>query len=332
MNNRVEIATNIVKEAFENDEKLGNVLLVENYDIKLFNFFSKRSSKLSVWNRFFSTKLPSKIFPENSVFDTVVIRLPKSHASFDMILNIVSGLLIKDARIIVYGMTDEGIKGAKKKMRIFFDNVETVLFKKRCHVLMSRIKSKFDEKNIQDFKVNTELLYDDSNLNMEFYPGMFASGKLDIGTKVLLDSLLPLINNKQSILDYGCGSGIIGVIAKKYFSDIEYTGLDIDLISLFAAKKNMPSAQFIASDSMNFDEMIRYDIIVSNPPMHTEKIEHTKIIEHLIESSPRSLKKKGKFIIVVQSRLKLEKLFTKYFKNYQIIKNTNQFSVYVGSN
>lgn len=332
MDDRVKITRNVVKEVFEKKQKLGRILLVENYDVELFNFFFKKSSEIFIWNRFFSTELASNISLESEIlFDIIIIRLPKSHASFDMILNIISGMLANNAKIIIYGMTDEGIKGARKKMKSFFGNIETVLFKKRCYVVMSKPEIEFDKKYIHDFKVNTVLQYKDISVDMEFYPGMFAFKKLDVGTKVLLDSLLDIIEDTQSILDYGCGSAIIGVILRKYLPNIKYSGLDIDSISLLAAKKNISNAYFIFNDSMNFDETKKYDVIVSNPPMHTEKIEHTKIIEHIIENSPKFLAKNGKFIIVVQSRLKLEKHFKKHFKNYAIINSTNQFSVYLGS-
>ncbi len=332
MEDRIKISTNVVKEAVENLENIGNILLVENYDKVLYDFLEKKGTKIFTWNRYFSSLFESSIWIDNNLFDTVIIKLPKSHASFDMILNAISSVdFQKKFKVIVYGMTDEGIKGAKKKMKAFFGNVETIFFKKRCHVLSSEKNTQFEKKELKDFKINANLSYKDYSVNIEFYPGMFCAGRLDLGTEILLNNLLLIIDNEKSILDYGCGSGIIGVIIKKKFPNIQYTGLDVDSIALFASENNIYDANFMLNDCIDTDKLSKYDMIVSNPPMHTEKIEHTKIIKELIKNSPKILKENGKLIMVVQSRLNLEKDFKKHFRKYEILERTNQFTVYLAT-
>ncbi len=329
MKDRAIITTKILKKSLEEFDYLGSVLVVENYEIELNTFLANKSSEMTIWNRYFSKNLPYAPYIKDGEFDTVIIRLPKSHAYFDMILNTTAKLCKKNAKIIVFGMTDEGIKGAKSKMKSFFGNIETIFFKKRCHIIASEKISILEEKFINDFIIKSKILYDNYEFNVNFYPGMFCAGKLDLGTKILIDSLRNTLKGNEDILDYGCGSGIIGVILNKYFKSITYSGLDIDSISLLASKSNLPNSDFILANSLESDTLSKYDLILSNPPMHTEKREHIEIIVNLIKNSPKKLKKNGKLIIVVQSRLNLKEYFDKYFKKYNILKKTNHYTVYI---
>ncbi len=90
------------------------------------------------------------------------------------------------------------------------------------------------------------------------------------------------------ILDLGCGSGALGISAKKMFPKAELTLADISSEALSVAKKNAQemniSAQFILG---NWFEGVQYkfDLILSNPPYITE--EEMKFLDVELQYEPK---------------------------------------------
>ncbi len=83
-------------------------------------------------------------------------------------------------------------------------------------------------------------------------------------------------NSQLKILDIGTGSGIIPIVLKKHFPEVELSAIDISEYALEIARKNanfhQTEIKFIQKDYLNkaFDsaqtEKEIYDIIISNPP------------------------------------------------------------------
>ncbi len=335
--NRDVLAWDVLQEALAQQTLTQkSLLLVENYSEEIATYCQTHTHNVTHWNRRYHEIFPASTMAPEGTYDIVIIRLPKSHAFFDMILHVIAPLLAPKANVIVYGMTDEGIKGAKKKLRLVFGNSTTLLFKKRTHVLCASADEKsVPRQSLDDFATTVPLLYRHKTYMTTFYPGMFALGTLDAGTKLLLDAVLSLIHkrNHLSLLDVGCGSGIIGNVLLSYNDTLHYTGLDNDLLALTATEKNLAHyaprvKKVFAQDLHTLVE--KYDVILSNPPMHTEKEEHTNIITDLIKTAPQHLTKDGTLIIVAQSRLNLHDDFAQAFATVTILNKTPRFTIWQG--
>ena len=93
-------------------------------------------------------------------------------------------------------------------------------------------------------------------------------------TKSCLNSLtyLSKIYNPKSVLDYGCGTGILGIASKKVFKNNKITFVDIDINALKLTKKNLRLNNIISreiflskSNTMkNFNKKKYYDLIFAN--------------------------------------------------------------------
>lgn len=77
---------------------------------------------------------------------------------------------------------------------------------------------------------------------------------------------------KGSVLDVGCGCGILGLLVKRDFENIELTQIDIQEKNATLAQKNAETnnvkTEVIGDDFLihNFEE--KYDFIISNPPFY----------------------------------------------------------------
>ena len=93
-------------------------------------------------------------------------------------------------------------------------------------------------------------------------------------TRSCLNSLtyLSKIYNPKSVLDYGCGTGILGIASKKIFKNNKITFVDIDINALKLTKKNLRLNNIISreifllkSNTMkNFNKKKYYDLIFAN--------------------------------------------------------------------
>ena len=93
-------------------------------------------------------------------------------------------------------------------------------------------------------------------------------------TKSCLNSLtyLSKIYNPKSVLDYGCGTGILGIASKKIFKNNKITFVDIDMNALKLTKQNLRLNNIISREILlsksntmkNFNKKKYYDLIFAN--------------------------------------------------------------------
>ena len=120
--------------------------------------------------------------------------------------------------------------------------------------------------------------------------GVFSKETLDYGSRALLETITKLdITGK--VLDMGCGIGVIGILLKKYKSDIDLTLIDVNERAVELTKINSQNYKqdnkVILSDGFAaLDD--KFDCIVSNPPIRIGKEKlyslFTQAYEHLNEN------------------------------------------------
>lgn len=105
---------------------------------------------------------------------------------------------------------------------------------------------------------------DPSALNIELDPGMaFGTGSHPT-TRLCLEWLCEVVDPAMTVLDYGCGSGILGIAAARLGAS-EVLGVDIDDRALEAARYNA-TRNDVAMHFQNSREPLnaRFDIVVAN--------------------------------------------------------------------
>ena len=128
--------------------------------------------------------------------------------------------------------------------------------------------------------------------------GVFSKGKLDFGTRVLIETI-PLNILKGNILDVGCGYGVIDIILGKLV-DATFLGIDVNRRALHLAEMNkkenrVDNVSFLESDCyQNIKD--KYDFIITNPPIRAGK----KVVYEIVMNAKNYLKEKGSLFIVVR--------------------------------
>jgi 16S rRNA (guanine1207-N2)-methyltransferase len=132
--------------------------------------------------------------------------------------------------------------------------------------------------------------------------GVFAQGRLDIGTGVLLREAAPPVDARE-VLDLGCGYGVIGLAVAVAVPEARVTAVDVNERALLLARENAAQLgvadRFTALPPDQVDPGATYDEIWSNPPIRVGK---EALHELLLQWLPR-LRPDGRAVLVVGKNL-----------------------------
>lgn len=127
--------------------------------------------------------------------------------------------------------------------------------------------------------------------------GVYAKGRLDIGTGILLEEAPP---TSGRILDLGCGYGVIGLAIAKASPQTSVVGVDVNERAVLLANENARALGL--EDRCTFttgDVAGEFDEIWSNPPIRIGK---EALHDLLLEWLPR-LAPGGRAVMVVGKNL-----------------------------
>lgn len=163
-------------------------------------------------------------------------------------------------------------------------------------------------------KYDTKLL----EHNFSFYTdnGVFCKDYLDYGTRVLLENL-PFMELGESVLDVGCGYGVIGItIAKLTNSSIDM--VDVNLRALHLAKMNAKEngvERVNIFESNCYDNVQKkYSTIITNPPIRAGK----KIVYEIVFGAKEHLLENGNLFLVIRKDQGAKSLISDLEKVYNV--------------
>lgn len=160
--------------------------------------------------------------------------------------------------------------------------------------------------------------------------GVFSKNELDRGSKILIDTLLPLALQGK-MLDIGCGVGPIGLTLAYFTPSLNLTCSDINTRALALCKSNASTlalSQRVTCLQSDIYESIEglYDSIVSNPPIRAgKKVTYAIYIgakSHLIDG--------GSLYVVVrkaQGALSVKAYLEEIFGNVEVLKKSKGYYV-----
>jgi 16S rRNA (guanine1207-N2)-methyltransferase len=136
--------------------------------------------------------------------------------------------------------------------------------------------------------------------------GVFAQGRLDVGTSVLFRETEPPAGGR--ILDLGCGYGVIGLAVCVAVPDATVTGVDVNRRAVLLANENAEALgvadRFTATTPDEVPEGEEYDEIWSNPPIRIGKAAlHDLLLTWLPRLAPG-----GRAVLVVGKNLGADSL------------------------
>jgi len=175
------------------------------------------------------------VLPADLRADSVVIRIPQERVALLQLLADAFAILRPAGRCYIAGATNEGIKTAARTIETMFGNAR-VLSRDSSHRVVSAVKRASEpvmpddvDPTILDRDAYREI---DATLRGKAYrlcsrPGVFSWEHVDEATALLADVMD--IPQGVSVLDLGCGSGALGLVASSLSGGGRVTMVDADI-------------------------------------------------------------------------------------------------------
>ncbi|OQM74809.1 class I SAM-dependent methyltransferase [Manganibacter manganicus] len=161
-------------------------------------------------------------------------------------------------------------------------------------------------------------------------PGMFSFEKIDVGSKLLTETLPSDLGGQ--VADFCAGWGYLSAEIVGRFPSV--TGIDLyeaDFESLEAAKVNVGAEKaelgFFWIDLTAEPVERRYDVIVMNPPFHRSRAAEPKIGAAIIRTAAKALRPGGRLFMVANRQLPYEATLASAFASHSELANDGKFKV-----
>ena len=275
-----------------------------------------------------STTLFTDNYQGENKFNLLLIFIPKAKKELQYLLANLTPHLEQGAAIILVGEKKCGIKSANSLLKPYANIINTLDSARHCSLVYSELNQPVAIFKQTDWIKTYSIQVNDITLQICSLPGVFSHGELDKGTELLLQNLPS--NLTGSLLDFGCGAGVIGCYIQKCFPDLSVDMIDINAYALASAKlsveKNALQVNVFASNVFsNVDK--KYNTLLSNPPFHSGQQTDYVAAETFISQSANYLKSRGVISLVANKFLRYEPLLTASYSNLVTSQENNKFKV-----
>ena len=244
-------------------------------------------------------------FPQDN-FDLILIKAPKTLALLEYELIQLRNNINDASRIIIAGMIKALPSSVWKLCERILGPTTTSLAKKKSRLIFISADS---ELTLPDNPYPTCYTLEDSTHVICNHANVFSRDSLDIGTRFFLQHL-PRQTAAKDIIDLGCGSGVVGLIAAEQHPDAKIYFVDESYMAVASAKDNFQrayadsrEAEFMVTNGLTEFEPASADLILCNPPFHQQHAVGDQIAQKMFKQSYRTLCEGGELWVISNRHL-----------------------------
>ena len=170
--------------------------------------------------------------------------------------------------------------------------------------------------------------------NFEFLTAssVFSKTKIDLGTRLLIESMI--LPKTGTILDIGCGYGAVGIVAAKLNPKLFLLMTDVNARAVRLARKNLEANKISNAEVRHgcLYEPVkesRFNTVLSNPPVSAGM----DTVKAIVVQAPKVMADNATFQMVIRSKIGakiLPELFCETFGNCSVIARGSGFRVLMG--
>lgn len=243
-------------------------------------------------------------WPPDGPFDGIALRQPIGAESTRMTLHALAARLAPTGTLVVAGANDEGIRSVPERLAEVFDEIDPPIARRHCRVVAAR-RPRADVKGaLDDWSVEVEAEVAGIALRWRSWPGLFAHGRLDPGTRLLLEGMPDPAGLR--VLDFACGAGPVSAFAlARGAASVDAS--DVDALAVHATRLAAPAARVHLADGLP-PQGGPWDLVLSNPPLHRGKQMDLGPLGAFLEAVPRRLVPDGRVVLVTHATVPVRKL------------------------
>ncbi|HEY1189375.1 MAG TPA: class I SAM-dependent methyltransferase [Gemmata sp.] len=270
--------------------------------------------------------------PPDAPHDGAIVFLPKSRALIEMTFTMVAGAVAPGGSVLLVGGNSAGIRSSLEPLeRIVGEVTFSDSARRCCAYLARRSAARPPRPHLDDWVDEHAPVVRGEALPVATLPGVFSHGRLDDGTRLMLENL-PAFPAAPRVLDLGCGCGIVGLAVKRFHPDATVDMTDVSAHALEAARRTVarnglsgvtvfPSDVFSAVNG-------RYTRILFNPPFHNGVKTDYRVVEGFFRGAAAHLEPGGEAVVVANRSLPYLPLIEQHLGTPQILAEDTRYRVF----
>jgi 23S rRNA (guanine1835-N2)-methyltransferase len=266
--------------------------------------------------------------------DITLIKIPKSLSMLEEQLYRIRPLLTSNTRIIAAGMAKHIHTSTLQLFEQLIGQTHTSLAVKKARLIFSEPNLSLAPP-VSPYPIALQLEncgFNHTRFKLSNHGGVFSREKLDIGTRFFLQNL-PETLDGSSIIDLGCGNGVVGLMAAERFPDADITFVDESFMAVDSARINFQrafpdrNAIFKTTDCLAGIEKNSADLILNNPPFHQNNVVGDFIAQQMFRESKQVLKQGGELWVIGNRHLGYHVALKRLFGNCVTVTSNKKFVI-----
>lgn len=282
--------------------------------------------------------LIDSLHPLDEVFsravDVVLLKLPKSLAMLEDQLFRLRACINDSTLVIAAGMTRNIHNSTSALFEKIIGPTQTSLAKKKARLVFSAFDASLDV-GVSPYPRAYTLPYrlDDRVVEISNHANVFSHEKLDIGTRLFIDNL-PADERYRTILDLGCGNGVLGLMAaianpqaSTIFTDESYMAVDSAITNYISVLGRSSAAEFLQTDCLSGVDESSVSLILCNPPFHQSHAITDDVAWQMFSEAKTVLHDAGELWVIGNRHLGYHAKLKHLFGNCTVVASDKKFTL-----
>ncbi len=260
----------------------------------------------------------------------VLLRLPRGLDEFTQMVDLIADHAAADVVVFAGGRVKYMTRAMNEVLATRFGDVQASLARGKSRVLTARALNP-DSAASQGFPRQER--HEDVGLTVCAYGGAFAGTKVDIGTRFLLEQFDRVASDAQTVIDLGCGTGVLAAGFALARPDAQVLASDQSAAAVASARATADingvgdRVQAVREDALAGVPDGSVDVVLCNPPFHMGAAVHTGTASKMFRAAARVLRPGGELWAVYNSHLLHKSELTKLIGRTEQMAKNPKFTV-----